>query len=111
MSTTIERAARAAGWAVLALGAWTAVLLAMPFVGPAGRDVAVVGDTARALRVIAAAGGEVVQVRRGATLARSDRPGFVAALYRNGAWLVVEGRIGAGCTAPAPGGAQLKAGA
>lgn len=107
MSTIIRRVRRAAGWTALALGIWALVLLAMPFVGPAGRDVAVVGDSTRAIRIIAAAGGEVVQVRRGATLARSDRPGFVAALYRNGARLVVEGRIGAGCTAPA----QLKAGA
>lgn len=111
MPTTIRRVARAAGWAALALGVWAVVLIAMPFFGPSGRDVAVVGDTARTLRIIAAAGGQVVQLRRGATLARSDRPGFAAALYRNGAWLVVEGRIGAGCTAPAPGGTQLRAGA
>ena len=111
MSTIIRRVARAAGWAALALGIWAVVLLAMPFAGPSGRDVAGVGDTARALRIIADAGGEVVQVRRGATLARSDRSGFAAALYRNGAWLVVEGRIGAGCTAQALGRAQLRAGA
>ncbi|MFA6114358.1 MAG: hypothetical protein WC729_10195 [Sphingomonas sp.] len=80
----------------LVLGGWTAIMLAMPFVGPA-RQVAVVGDRTRALRAIAAAGGTVVEVRDGATLARSDKPGFVAALYRNGARLVIEGRIGAGC--------------
>jgi hypothetical protein len=82
----------------------------MPFVGPGGRDVAVVGDSARAMRIIAAAGGEVVQVRRGATLARSTQRGFVASLYRHGAWLVIEGRIGAGCTALV-GRDQRKAGA
>ena len=90
--TLLRIAARIA----LVLGGWTAIMLAMPFVGPP-RQVAVVGDRARALRAIAAAGGTVVEVRDGATLARSDKPGFVAALYRNGARLVIEGRIGAGC--------------
>ena len=80
----------------LVLGGWAVIMLAMPFVGPA-RQVAVVGERGRALRAIAAAGGSVVEVRDGATLARSDRPGFAAALYRNGARLVIEGRIGAGC--------------
>jgi hypothetical protein len=85
----------------LVLGLWCAVLLAMPFVGPRGRQVAVVGRGARAVRIIAAAGGRVVEVRRGATLAWSDRPGFVAALYVAGAPAVIEGRIAAGCFAKA----------
>lgn len=77
----------------LALAGWAAIMVAMPFLGPEGRQVAVVGDPDRAVRVIAAAGGQVVEVRRGAVLARA-RPG---ALYRAGAWLVIEGRIAAGC--------------
>jgi hypothetical protein len=85
----------------LVLAGWMVIMLAMPFVGPA-RQVAVVGDRARALRAIAAAGGTVVDVRDGAILARSDQPGFVAALYRNGARLVIEGRIGAGCFSSSP---------
>jgi hypothetical protein len=72
---------------------WFAIMIAMPFVGPSGRQVAVVGDSNRAVRIIAAAGGEVVEVRRGAVIARAS-PG---ALYREGAWLVIEGRIAAGC--------------
>ena len=86
MSTIIKRAA-------LALAGWFAILVAMPFFGPADRQVAVVGDSARAVRLVAAAGGQVVEVRRGAVLARADP----AALYRAGAWLVVEGRMAAGC--------------
>jgi hypothetical protein len=89
MSTIIRRAL----YVVLALAGWCAIMLAMPFVGPAGREVAVVGDPARAVRIVAAAGGEVVEVRRGAVLAHASP----AALYRNGAWLVIEGRIAAGC--------------
>ena len=96
---TIRQVARSAALVALVLGGWTAILLAMPFVGPAGRQVAVVGNGAAAVRIIAAAGGRVVEVRRGATLARSDRPGFVRALYAAGAPLVLEGRIAAGCFA------------
>jgi hypothetical protein len=92
MSMTIRGAACAA----LALSAWFALLVAMPFLG-SPRQVAVVGDSGRAVRLIAAAGGEVVEVRRGAVLARADP----AALYRAGAWLVVEGRLAAGCAGKA----------
>lgn len=97
MSTTIKRGARAAGLAALVLLAWALIMIALPFAGPAGRQVAVVGDAGRAVRAIAGAGGAVVEIRRGATLARSGRRGFVLALYRNGAPLVIEGRIAAGC--------------
>ncbi|MEZ0244532.1 MAG: hypothetical protein ACAH11_14250 [Sphingomonas sp.] len=93
MSTIIEWCGRAG----LVLAAWLLILLAMPFVGPSGRDVAVVGDTAQAIAAIRTAGGSVVDIRKGAVLARSDRPGFAAALYHGGAHLVIEGRIGAGC--------------
>ena len=96
---TPARIARAAARVALVLGAWTLIMVAMPFVGPGGRQVAVTGDRAAAVRTIAAAGGRVVEVRRGATLARSDNPGFVWALYVAGAPLVIEGRIAAGCFA------------
>ena len=94
---TISRVARGAGLVAAVLAAWAAIMVAMPFVGPAGRQVAVVGERGAAVRAIVAAGGLVVESRRGATIARSDRRGFVAALYRNGAPLVIEGRIAAGC--------------
>lgn len=84
--------------AALALLGWAAIMVAMPFAGPSGRQVAVVGDADRAVRIIAAAGGQVIEVRRGAVLARASP----AALYKAGARLVVEGRIAAGCLSPAP---------
>ena len=95
--STIIRALRWAGAAALVLAVWALVMVAMPLLGPSGRQVAVVGDTAKAFRTIAAAGGQVVEARRGAVLARSDRPGFARRLYRAGAPLVLEGRIAAGC--------------
>lgn len=91
------RLLRWAGGAALALAAWALVMVALPFLGPEGRQVAVVGDRAEAFRIIAAADGRVVEARSGALLARSDRPGFVGRLYRAGAPLVLEGRIAAGC--------------
>jgi hypothetical protein len=97
----ITRIARGAALAALVLGLWTMVMIAMPFVGPAGRQAAVIGDAAAAVRTIVAAGGTVVEVRRGATLARSDHPGFIVGLYVEGAPLVIEGRIAAGCFAKA----------
>ena len=97
MSTTIERVARTAGAAALVLAGWTAVMLALPFIG-SGRQVAVVGEPGQALRAVRAAGGTVVEIRGRAVLARSDRGGFAAALYRAGAALVLEGRVGAGCS-------------
>jgi hypothetical protein len=95
--STIIRLARWACGAALVLAVWALIMVAMPFVGPSGRQVAVVGDTAQAFRIVAAAGGQVVEARQGAVLARSDRPDFVRRLYRAGAPLVIEGRIAAGC--------------
>ena len=49
MSTIIRRL----GHAALALAGWAAIMLAMPFLGPAGREVAVVGDMHAAVRAVA----------------------------------------------------------
>jgi hypothetical protein len=97
MSTIIRRAARAAAIAGLVMTLWSLAMLAMPFLGPSGRQVAVVGDPGEAVTAILAAGGTIVEMRGRTILARSDRPGFAAALYRNGATLVLEGRIAGGC--------------
>jgi hypothetical protein len=99
MSTIIERALRAAGGASLAVAGWAAVMLALPFIGPPGRQLAVVGDPARTVPAILAAGGRIIEVRGRAVLARSPRAGFAAALYGAGVGLVLEGRVGAGCGA------------
>lgn len=86
--------------AAMALAVWVLVMLAMPFVGPTGRQVAVVGDYRSAVRAISLSGGRIVEVRNHAVLAKSPDPGFVRQLYANGARLVIEGRIAAGCFAP-----------
>lgn len=90
---------RSAAKVALVLGVWLLILLAMPFFGPPGRQVAVIGDGPSVVRIIAAAGGGIVDVRRGATIAQSDDPAFVRRLYAAGARAVIEGRIAAGCFA------------
>ena len=97
MFTIIERGLRALAYTALVLSTIAAIMVALPFVGPAGRQVAVVGEGAAAVRAVLAAGGTVVEIRDRAVLARSDRPDFAAALYREGASLVLEGRLAAGC--------------
>lgn len=99
MSTIIE-ARRLLGWALVALSAWTSILVALPFLGPPGRQVAVLGESGAAVRAIAAAGGRIVEVRSGAVLALSADPDFAERLYRAGAPLLLEGRIAAGCFRP-----------
>jgi hypothetical protein len=89
------------GYAALALAVWATIMLALPFFGPSDRQVAVVGDSSAAIRAISRAGGEIVEVRRGAVIARADP----AALYRAGAWLVVEARLAGGCGGAARAGA------
>jgi hypothetical protein len=86
-------ASRRLAQTALALAGWAAIMLAMPFLGPSGRQVAVVGDPSAAVRAIARAGGQIVEIRGGAVIARANP----AALYRAGAWLVVEGRLAGGC--------------
>lgn len=72
-------------------------MLALPFLGPPDRPVAVLGDGHRAVGIVAAAGGRIVEVRRGGVVARGDGPGFVRALYVNGARAVVVARAATGC--------------
>lgn len=93
----IEHALRWLRTAGIVLGLWLLVLLALPFVGPAGRTLAVTGDNAAAFKAVQAAGGSVIAIRNGVLLARGDEAGFALRLYRAGAPLVLEGRIAAGC--------------
>lgn len=96
MSTIIKRL----GQAALALAGWAAIMLAMPFFGPEGRDVAVIGEVHAAVRAVVNSGGRVIGIRNGVVVARADP----AALYRAGAGLVLEGRLAAGCGAAASAG-------
>lgn len=93
---------RALGWsarAALVLAGWAAIMLALPFVGPAGRLTAVVGPPGAAANAVVRAGGRIVEIRGDVVLARAADAGFATRLYRAGAPLVLEGRVAAGCLA------------
>lgn len=83
------------------LGGWFGIMLTLPFVGPEGRLVAVVGDPRSTVPTVVSAGGRVVAVGDRFALARSDRSDdrsdFAGRLYAAGARLVIEGRVAAGC--------------
>lgn len=100
----IERGLRWLGGTALAFGAWSAVMVAMPLLGPEGRTVAMVGSGPEAIARVIAAGGRLVDVRDNVVLARGG-PGFAANLYREGAPLVIEGRLAGGCGGAAKAGA------
>ena len=73
------------------------MMVALPFLGPDGRPVALVGNDARSVEAVLVAGGSIEGYRGRTLIARSDSPGFAEALYRAGVPLVLESRIGAGC--------------
>lgn len=93
----IRRMTRWAGLAMIVLSIWACIMIAMPFVGPSGRQVAVVGNVGNAITAVHAAGGRVINVRKGATIAKSDDPDFPKKLYQAGAVLVLEARLAGGC--------------
>lgn len=102
MSTTTERSplrriATWTAWAVLALAVWAVIMLALPFAGPPGRMVAVVGRPATAATAVSRAGGRIVEIRSGVVLARSPDRDFAWRFYRAGALVVLEGNVAAGC--------------
>lgn len=111
MSTTIRRWARGALSLALVIACWFALLVAMPFLGDPGRQVAILGDHSAALRAVAASRGQVIAIRGRAVLARSGDPDFVRSLYRNGAGFIVEGRVASGCLGIQLTASPLKAGA
>ena len=104
MSTTTERSLprRLLVWtagACLVLAGLAAIMLGLPFVGPPGRLVAVIGEPATAVTAVTRAGGRIVEIHGSVVLARSPDGGFARRLYRAGASVVLEGRVAAGCLA------------
>src|ERR1043166_6979299 len=80
----------------LVVAGWLAVTAALPFVSPAGRAMAIVGDPAQAFALVSQANGRVLSAGRYVTIARSDEPDFVARLYAAGALPGAEARAGRG---------------
>ena len=101
-------------WGVGALGCLASLLVPLAVLAlPQSEVVAVVAppgaDTTDAVRIIAKAGGTVLN--RGGSdnvlLARSDRAGFARRLYAAGARLVLDGSLAEGCGPSAPSPSSL----
>jgi hypothetical protein len=93
---------RAPALIALALAGLAALQVALPFVAGGERALTIAGDPAAAAHAVAAAGGRIIAVRGRALMTQSNRPGYVAALYRAGAPLVLLARAPGGCLSPAP---------
>ncbi|MGH6814249.1 MAG: hypothetical protein ACREC6_00935 [Hyphomicrobiaceae bacterium] len=104
MSTTIEGIGppRRFGWmpyAAMAVGVRSVLLLAIAaFVEPT-RDAVVLGPPVRTLQALAGSDTRIVDIGAVSVFVRGMEPGFVRALYANGAWLVLPARAG-GCRNP-----------
>jgi hypothetical protein len=83
--------------ALVAVG-WLAVVLALTFVSPPGRAMAVIGPPSLTFAAIGKANGRIVSASDYVTIARSDDAGFVAHLYAAGALLVLDAEQAGGCT-------------
>jgi len=83
--------------AVVAVG-WLAVVLALTFVSPPGKAMAIIGPPSLTFAAVSKANGRVVSASDYVTIARSDDADFVAHLYAAGALLVLDAEQAGGCT-------------
>lgn len=83
--------------AVVVVG-WLAVVLALTFVSPPGKAMAVIGPPSLTFAAVSKANGRVVSASDYVTIARSDDADFVAHLYAAGALLVLDAEQAGGCT-------------
>jgi len=86
----------------LVFALWGAGMLVLTWFQQPGRPVAVFARSGMegALVSVIAADGYILQVRGGAVIAISDKPGFVQRLYRSGAFLVIAASAGGCIVAP-----------
>lgn len=93
---------RIAGAIALVACGWLVVVIALTFVSPPGKSMAIVGPSAQAMAVIAKANGRILASGDYVTIARSDESGFVTRLYAAGALLVLDAEQAGGCSGLAP---------
>lgn len=102
---TTEPSARALRTWIAALGCvstvtlgWLTLVLALTFISPPGKSMAIIGPTSQALRAVSQTNGRVLSASGYVTIARSDDADFVAQLYAAGALLVLDAEQVGGCT-------------
>ncbi|AUN29230.1 hypothetical protein [Niveispirillum cyanobacteriorum] len=89
-----------AGIAILLPAAWVAVLGLLTLALEPGRQLVLIGDPRSNMDIAIKAGGSLVDVGAHTVTVVSHKPGFVAALYRAGAPLVLLRPSPAGCLSP-----------
>jgi hypothetical protein len=89
-------------YAALVVAGWLVAVLALTFVSPPGKAMAIVGVPAQAIAAIAAADGRIISAGRFVTIARSDDVHFVAKLYAAGALVVLDAEQAGGCSGLPP---------
>ena len=85
--------------AILVILGWLSFAAVSTAFAPAGRSLAIIGPSARALNAVAASGGHILQASDFVTIATADEADFVRKLYANGAWFVVDADGAGGCGA------------
>jgi hypothetical protein len=75
-----------------ALTGWLVVLVGVTAATEPTRDVLLLGAPAYTLSLLAGSDTRLVTVGEKFTIVRGTEPGFVRALYANGAWLVLPAR-------------------
>lgn len=102
---TTETAPSTAAWAdavsfvryaLLALAIWAGVAAAITVIAEPTPDAMVIAPTTDLAVLLHGSDTRITDVQRGYVLVRGMEKGFVAELYRNGAWLVLPARPG-GC--------------
>lgn len=95
------------GWLVviarmaLAVVGWFVALAAVTLAFEPGGSVTVIGPEHRVVPALSRTDVRLVTAGTGFMTIRDGRPGFVADLYRGGAWLVLP-PLGEGCSSKAP---------
>ena len=89
---------------------WFAIVVALTFVSPPGKSMAIIGPPSQALAAVVRANGRILASNDYVTIARSDDGGFVARLYAAGALLVLDAEQAGGCSGlPSASSASLRA--
>jgi hypothetical protein len=88
----------AIGCIALVVAGWLTVVLALTFVSPPGKPMAIIGPPSQAFEAIGKANGRILYTNGYVTIARSEDADFVAHLYAAGALLVLDAEQAGGCS-------------
>jgi hypothetical protein len=96
-ATSLRKWIAAMGCVLTVAAGWLAVVLALTFVSPPGKSMAIIGPPSQAFAAVSKANGRVLSASGYVTVARSGDADFVAQLYAAGALLVLDAEQAGGC--------------